>query len=446
MGIVGPTYAFDNLLFAAVNEPIGVANRVRMLTSGAEYRMFVTRPYNCPSEDPATAQVIYFDPTEAGHPEHPFALLNKPDGEAGCQVERYVDVSPGFGGFAPYRDHVFVTWGHKILRIPPDGCGSGSGCVANFTTISECTESHTGITFDPWGAFGYNMIVTCNNGKVFKVTSGGAATQLVDLHQPIESPGVAHPNFGACGGCVFVASETTGNIFAVRPDGTVFGGGPVANLPMAEAIHPIPVNVCNFGTSGGAFFTAIFSGVESTGVYQFPKTSFTMSGQPLNGNILVTSESAETGISVLKPSGGGYALTPWHTPVGQNEGGDFCPRITLPPGQVQLKPDPPFNPKKVEVFKLLFYSSPTFRPLDIDTRTLRAGRIGNEDSLIICFPWPLNRDRVIDLVCLFDTEKAFGIDDDHPTPPVPPVTRVFWSAFTVGSSPQEDPPLDGFGD
>jgi hypothetical protein len=287
------------------------------------------------------------------------------------------------------------------------------------------------------------MIVTCDSGRIYTIGPAGGnitTTPLANLNTFIENPGVAHPNFGACGGCVFVASETTGNIFAVRPNGTVFGGGAVANLSMAEAIHPIPPNVCNFGTSGGAFFTAIFSGVESPGVYQFPKSAFTVGGQPLNGNILVTSEDPDTGISVLKPSGTGYALTPWHGAVGQNEGGDFCARLTLPPGQVKL--NGAFNPTKNGKYKLRFFSSVAlnFYPLQIDTDTLRSGRIGNEDSLSHCtLPGDVNGDTHPELDCHFFHSLA-GFP-----PSAQKVRRVFWSAFTQGSV-QEDPPLDGFGD
>jgi len=443
---VGATYATDQSNFAVVDEPNGVANRVRMLNTGAEYRMFVTRPFSC--QEGGTPAVVFFNPMDAPpRQSSPFAKLTTPLNETPCPVELYLEVSPGLGGFP--KDWVYVTWGHTILKIPPEGCPDGF-CVQTFAAIRACGSSHTGITFDPWGAFGFKMIVTCTNGKVFAIGPGGGTITtdpLHHLHTFIENPGVAHPNFGPCGGCVFVAAEDPGSVYAIRPDGSLFGNAPVASWLKAEAIHPVPPNVCNFGTSGGAFFTALFATElePGPGIYQFPKAS--LAG--LNGAILVTSEPGPIGKLLPNASNTGYVISQWHEDIGHHEGGDFCPRIILPSAQVQLKPNPPFDPRRHKVFTLTFLSSPGFRPLDIDTDTIRAGRVGNEDSRIICFPWPVNRDRILDLVCLFESEDAFGLDDhDHwkPKPPVPPVTRVFWSAFTLGSSPLEDPPLEGFAD
>jgi hypothetical protein len=49
-------------------------------------------------------------------------------------------------------------------------------------------------------------------------------------------------------------------------------------------------------------------------------------------------------------------------------------------------------------------SSPGFNPLrDLDMTSLRFGRTGTEASLAFCVPASVERDRRVDLICLFNT-------------------------------------------
>src|SRR5436189_1016584 len=73
--------------------------------------------------------------------------------------EKYMTIAPSqsaAAGFTP-RD-VFVTEGSQIFKIT-------GGIVTLFTTLPGCPSSdHNGITFDHFGTYGNDMIVTCQAG------------------------------------------------------------------------------------------------------------------------------------------------------------------------------------------------------------------------------------------------------------------------------------------
>ena len=59
---------------------------------------------------------------------------------------------------------VYVTEGALVFRV--DGVGN----VTLFAALPGCLASdHNGITFDHFGTYGYDMIVTCREGNVFRV-------------------------------------------------------------------------------------------------------------------------------------------------------------------------------------------------------------------------------------------------------------------------------------
>ena len=83
---------------------------------------------------------------------------------AGLAVEKYMAVAPTqstAAGFTP-RD-VFITQKDDIYKF-------SGGILTPFVTGFGCPFSdHTSITFDHVGTFGFDMIVTCENGPVFKI-------------------------------------------------------------------------------------------------------------------------------------------------------------------------------------------------------------------------------------------------------------------------------------
>ncbi len=93
-----------------------------------------------------------------------------------------------------------------------------------FTTLADCGDDHSGITFDHQGTFGYNMIVTCQDGPVWEIDGHGNAIggvlpgdPIANLGTEIEGPGVAATNFGFYAGFLLVADETGGWVHAISP-------------------------------------------------------------------------------------------------------------------------------------------------------------------------------------------------------------------------------------
>ena len=87
-------------------------------------------------------------------------------------------LSPGRRRFTP-RD-VFVTEGALVFKV--DGVGN----VTLFAALPGCLASdHNGITFDHFGTFGFDMIVTCQEGNVFRVNGAGTVTQIATYFRPI---------------------------------------------------------------------------------------------------------------------------------------------------------------------------------------------------------------------------------------------------------------------
>jgi hypothetical protein len=84
--------------------------------------------------------------------------------------EKYVAIAPSQsvnsgGGLTPFtpRD-VFVTEGPMVFKI-------SGGAVTLFATLQGCLSSdHNGITFDHFGTFGFDMIVSCKEGNILGLT------------------------------------------------------------------------------------------------------------------------------------------------------------------------------------------------------------------------------------------------------------------------------------
>jgi hypothetical protein len=238
-----------------------------------------------------------------------FAMI---PGFGSCR-EKYMAVVPSqsaAAGFTP-RD-VFVTQGATIFKI-------SGGTVTMFTTIAGCTASdHNGITFDHFGTFGNDMIVTCQEGDVFKINGAGTVTPVASgVGVDIEGPAVVPPGFGPHGGEIWVADEGGNAVHAIKNDGTVTLN--ILSHVSAEGVFVIPAVPCTF-CSGGAFFQAEQQLTQA--IYQYPVTDFT----GLGGNVLVTSEQGIAGAdtSLVTFNGTNYVQSSFGPRVvGVNEGSSF---------------------------------------------------------------------------------------------------------------------------
>src|SRR6058998_2903807 len=189
---------------------------------------------------------------------------------SGCK-EKYMTIAPSVSaaaGFTP-RD-VFVTEGPQIFKIT-------GGMVSLFSTLGPgCTSSdHNGITFDHFGTFGFDMIVTCQEGSVFRVDGNGNATQIASVFPPgegeVEGPAVVPPLFGPHGGEIWVADELNGQVHAIGPPPTYTVTQNILSHVAAEGVWVIPSPQCTF-CSGGAFFQA--EQQQNQFVWQYPLSDF----------------------------------------------------------------------------------------------------------------------------------------------------------------------------
>jgi hypothetical protein len=98
--------------------------------------------------------------------------------------------------------------------------------------------AHTEITFDHVGTFGYNMILTCEDGQVSSVDSKGVGTPIANIGTRFEGPAVVPAGFGPFGGQIWGADENSGQVHAIASDGTITYD--VFEWNGAEAVHVIP--------------------------------------------------------------------------------------------------------------------------------------------------------------------------------------------------------------
>ncbi len=258
--------------------------------------------------------------------------------------ESYIATVPSEPGFAAagWTPHtIFVTQGSKIIKIPWSASGSTCSSASTFTTIPALATApaNNGVTFDEVGGFGHDMIVTHFAAhEVFRVTSGGAAALYTTLPDPIEGPDVAPIGFGVYGGFLFVASETTGHIWAVPPPGSACPSGltssmslgvtscVVASVTAAEMVRFVPATTCHFGATMASFFDAIFDPFGPGSIKMLPATAF--AGLFGNTHALVTTEVGAPGLGkfLLTASTGSSSVTvtPFAAPSGQHEGAAFC--------------------------------------------------------------------------------------------------------------------------
>src|SRR5213083_2009795 len=160
-------------------------------------------------------------------------------------------------GFTP-RD-VFVTQGAMVFKIH-------EGTVSLFATLTGClTPDHNGITFDHFGTYGFDMIVTCQEGDVFRIhgdgTGGGAPIASTGVGQ-VEGPAVVPPGFGPHGGKIWVADEANNKVHAIGPPPT----------------YTVTLNILSHVSAEGVFVTSEQGGLGAdTSLVTFNGTNYVQS-------------------------------------------------------------------------------------------------------------------------------------------------------------------------
>lgn len=184
---------------------------------------------------------------------------------SGSVGEIYVSSSLGLGGFGtPALRDVFAgsqSYGN-IYRFSNDG-----STQSLFT--SGLAGGVRGIAFDPFGVYGYNMLVTTSLGNVYTVNNSGTATWLANVGGDAEGLDFAPQQFGnISAGTLVVVSEGTGRLNAITATGVKTDLGLQFSVP--EMLSFVPTNLGISGNPLEGFYAANYAvNVIKAGASQF---------------------------------------------------------------------------------------------------------------------------------------------------------------------------------
>lgn len=207
--------------------------------------------------------------------------------------EHYVAASLGLGGF-PAGD-IYVGESRGIRHITNDG-------LHNDVFVSNLASNVRGIVFDDVGTFGNDMLVTADGGHVYRIKSDGQYSLLASVGEDTGALDIAPlgANFGGLDGQLFVGSEGSGAIRAIRADGfvTVL---PVSIIEGLEALAFVPLDL---GVSGNP--------VEGLYGPHYPQTvlkALPSEFAGFHGHLIATSEYDETPITKIHWDGAQFVGT-----------------------------------------------------------------------------------------------------------------------------------------
>jgi hypothetical protein len=190
----------------------------------------------------------------------------------GASGEIVLGVSLGQGGF-PSRDiYAGSEAGGSIYHITNAG-------AAPTLFASGLSGGVRGIMFDPVGSFGGDMLVTTTSGNIYRVDSAGVATSIANVHEDTEGMDISTSAWGPFAGQLLVGSEGSGTIRLISPGGVVT---PIGNVPIAETVSFVPLNLGASGNPLEGFYVANFAqDIQVAGAGQFAG---------LLGDAIITSE------------------------------------------------------------------------------------------------------------------------------------------------------------
>jgi hypothetical protein len=233
---------------------------------------------------------------------------------AGASGEIYVSSSLGLGGF-----------GSRDIFAGPGNLGSvygfnndGSGQVAFATGLSGSVRS---IAFDPYGLYGFNMIVATTDGFIYKIDHLGAKTLLASTGEDTEGISFMPQAFGGFpAGTLVVASEGSGKIRAIDSLGNI---STMLTLPSAEMVSFVPLNLGISGNPLEGFYAANYS-------YDVVKAA-AIEFIPYIGDMIVTGETTHD-VSDIKWDGTNFSVSSIGQFPNQPEDGIFVTAEVLNPG------------------------------------------------------------------------------------------------------------------
>lgn len=193
---------------------------------------------------------------------------------SGAIGEVYVSSSLGLGNFGSRDVFAGSQSLGTVYKFNNDGTGQTS-------LVSGLVGGIRSIAFDPYGLYGYNMIVATSAGNVYTVDHLGNATLLKSIGEDTEGLSFAPQAFGPLpAGTLVVASEGSGNLRAIAPDGTTTI---VTAIGSAEMVSFVPLNLGISGNPLEGFYAANYD----SNVIKSAYTDFL----PYLGDMIVTGET-----------------------------------------------------------------------------------------------------------------------------------------------------------
>jgi hypothetical protein len=239
--------------------------------------------------------------------------------------ELYVSSSLGLGGF-PNRDiYVSAGPGNGLFHISNDGSTQGAFIVTGATSLNS--EYVKGIAFDPYGNYGYNMLVSTDAGNLYRVNSSGVATLLASVGSGVVLEGIdfAPAGFGPVGGQAVVASESANTLFAVSNTGIVTNLSSLGvSTPGAEEIGFVPLDLGSGGPLEG-FYAAAYPG---SGILKFDASQFA----GMLGDAIVTNEFGAWDIYNIHWDGSSFVVSTIGNFPAQPEDGIFVTQAIITGG------------------------------------------------------------------------------------------------------------------
>lgn len=224
--------------------------------------------------------------------------------------EIYLSTSLGLGGFT-YRD-IFAAQGNGVYRI------SNNGSVGN-TFASGLNGIVREIAFDPYGFYGYDMVVSTDVGNIYRINSFGNSTLIANVGADTEGLDFAPQRFGNYPkGTLITASEGNGRLNAVLPNGTVSDLGVYIDGAV-EKLFFVPATVDKLGNPTTGFYVARYP----TDIQRAPANEFV----PYIGDAIATTESGHQLVRIHW-NGKLFETSVIGSVEGQIEGSVFVPSVT----------------------------------------------------------------------------------------------------------------------
>lgn len=233
---------------------------------------------------------------------------------SGSIGEVYVTSSLGLGGFGARDVFAGSEVAGTVYRFSNDG-------TTQTVFLSGLDAGVRSIAFDPYGLYGYNMVVATRNGKIYTVDSAGVATLLANTREDTEGLSFAPQAFGPlAAGTLVVASEGSGNLRAVTPNGVL---SVVANVASAEMVSFVPLNLGVSGNPLEGFYAANYT----VDILKAPASDFSN----YLGDMIVTGEVTHN-VTAIHWNGTSFVSTLIGQFPNQPEDGIFVTAAILNPG------------------------------------------------------------------------------------------------------------------